>query len=74
MYEPEEAVARFFPAGGSYDRNQAKRLIRWLDSCGYELIRKDQASASEPELQSAMKTLPQSLRAILVRAERRKSA
>ena len=38
----EEAVARFFPRGTYYDRNEAKRLIAWLDRCGYVIVRKDE--------------------------------
>lgn len=43
----EEAVARFFPVGAGYDHNQAKRLIRWLDSCGYVIAPKEQAKVTE---------------------------
>jgi hypothetical protein len=38
----EEAVARMFPAGTSYDRVQAKRMIHWLDKCGYAIVPKAQ--------------------------------
>ena len=40
----EEAVARFFPAGQGYDRQQALRLIHWLDRCGYDITRKEPAA------------------------------
>jgi|HubBroStandDraft_1064217.scaffolds.fasta_scaffold177220_2 hypothetical protein len=32
-----EAVSRFFPAGTHYDRVAAKRFIKWLEHCGYEI-------------------------------------
>lgn len=43
----EDAVARFFPAGTSYDDSQGKRLIQWLDSCGYAIVPKVQSDAKE---------------------------
>jgi len=69
MFEPEEAVARFFPVGTRYDQNQAKRLIDWLDSCGYRLVHKDQVAAIESLTLSA-----ENLRALVPSAPRRKSA
>lgn len=57
MYGLEEAVARFFPAGTTYDHAQAKRLIRWFDSCGYMVVPKEQAKAKE------QKADPRSLKA-----------
>jgi hypothetical protein len=45
----EEAVARFFPAGMSYDHNQATRLIRWLDTCGYVIAPKDATKGAQQE-------------------------
>ncbi len=38
-----EAVARFFPAGTAYDRDNATRMIKWLDSCGYRIVAKSDA-------------------------------
>jgi hypothetical protein len=40
MLELEEAVARFFPSGKVYDRKAAKKLIAWLDRCGYVIVHK----------------------------------
>lgn len=34
----EEAVARFFPMGSGYDHTQAKRLVSWLEHCGYGIV------------------------------------
>jgi hypothetical protein len=62
MYSVEEAVARCFPAGSGYDRNQAKRLIGWLDSCGYVVIAKEQVSGQQPIAVSSAKPLPACLR------------
>ena len=42
MFELEEAVARFFPRGIYYDREEAKRFIGWLDRCGFVIVRKDE--------------------------------
>ena len=36
----EEAVARFFSTGSGYDHTQAKRMIQWLDKCGYSIVPK----------------------------------
>jgi hypothetical protein len=47
MYSVQEALARFFPAGGHYDRGQAARLVRWLDKCGYEVVRKVEVTPAE---------------------------
>ena len=58
MYSVEEAVARFFPIGGGYDREQAQRLIRWLESCGYEIAPKQ----LEELVGVQLKTLPPCLR------------
>jgi hypothetical protein len=33
----QEAVARCFPTSLGYDRKAADRLIKWLESCGYEI-------------------------------------
>ena len=44
----EEAVARFFPAGTSYDHNLAQRLILWLDNCGYVIVPKEAKEKSKP--------------------------
>lgn len=74
MFEPEEAVARYFPVGTGYDYNQAKRLIRWLDSCGYALVPKDQAGASDDPVLQSIDTQSMSLRAVIAGAGRRKSA
>jgi hypothetical protein len=74
MYALEEAVARFFPAGAGYDHNQAKRLIRWLDSCGYAVVAKDEASAADRVAQSAVKPLRDCLRVSTVEFGHRKSA
>jgi hypothetical protein len=51
----EEAVARFFPAGTSYDRNQAKRLIQWLATCGYAIVPKEQTKPKELAKPSTLK-------------------
>jgi hypothetical protein len=32
-----EAVARCFPTSHGYDRKAADRVIKWLESCGYEI-------------------------------------
>jgi hypothetical protein len=40
MFSVQEAVARFFPSGASYDMKKATRLISWLDSCGYAVVPK----------------------------------
>jgi hypothetical protein len=42
MDDLEEAVARFFSRGTSYDRVEAQRLIQWLDKCGYKIVPKEQ--------------------------------
>jgi hypothetical protein len=51
----EEAVARFFPAGTGYDHYQAKRLIKWLASCGYAIVPKEQTKPKEQRKPSALK-------------------
>ena len=73
MYSLEEAVARFFPAGTGYDRNQAKRLIRWLDSCGYTVVPKDQVYSLAHVSELATKLLPDRLRSVAAN-DYRKSA
>jgi hypothetical protein len=58
----KDALSRFFPAGTSYDRDQASRMIRWLDSCGYRIVEKDSEhesavhEASTGELNSRIAT------------------
>jgi len=37
-FDVEEAVARFFPRSTDYDHVAARRLIDWLDSCGYTIV------------------------------------
>ena len=37
-FSVQEAVARFFPTGVQNDRDQADRFIKWLQSCGYEIV------------------------------------
>ena len=46
----EQAVARFFPLSTSYDTESARRLISWLESCGYAIAEKAPA-APEPARQ-----------------------
>jgi hypothetical protein len=38
-----EAVARCFPTSLGYDQKAADRLIKWLESCGYEIRPIEQA-------------------------------
>jgi hypothetical protein len=41
---PREAIARSYP---SWDLTMADRLITWLDQCGYQIVEKSEANASQ---------------------------
>jgi hypothetical protein len=57
-FDVEEAVARFFPQSTGYDRVAAKRLVGWLDTCGYAIVSKE---ALEP--QPPRREMPKAARA-----------
>ena len=44
----EEAVARAFPHSTGYDRAQAKRLLSWLEKCGYVVVPKETLKQPKP--------------------------
>ena len=45
----EQAVSRFFPRSAEYDVVAARRLISWLDSCGYKIVEKTEVEVkAEP--------------------------
>ena len=45
QFRTREAVSRFFP---SYDRQSADRLISWLETCGYEIVPRCEATLVPP--------------------------